>query len=1032
MSSATIGIDFGTTTSSMAWVDPRTGEAKVIKNAEGEEKTPSVVWFGADSVLVGTPAEQMLDDEDERQRVVRSVKRELVNAPTLALPGRRVNAVQVAAEVLKKLRRDAEDLHFQEPVTQAVVTCPAAFDALEREEIERAARLAGFAEVRLLAEPVAAALAYSRAGLGVGRHVLVYDLGGGTFDLALLREEAGGFELAMEPKGLRRCGGDDFDEALYDYFDEQAERQWGEPLNRQGRDLQFLRDCRKRKESLSAHDKVLFSCLVGEGRVFKQTLTRELFEGLIGGRIDTTVRLTGELVCAAEAQGFPVETVVLIGGSSRIPLVLRKLKEILPVEPRKWQHQDVAVALGAAYFGQGFWQAQPSDTQDFGTTAPKGHQEENCLPTDDVAAPISSSPEFPVLQETFSALEPQVVLIPQDIHGWSTEQVNALQRSVAQVLGLKLVFRVRLKDGTEGPEMVVIPPGAFLMGIPDSDDDAYLHEEEQPQHRVRIARPFAIGRCAVTFDEYDRFCTATARQKPDDRGWGRDRRPVINVSWHDAVAYCAWLSRQTGHTYRLPTEAEWEYAARAGTCTPYWWGDTISQGDANCGYGYDQFDNEQTVPVGSFQPNPFGLYDTVGNVCEWVKDVYHVTLLKDGYHHGYEGAPANGAAWGKPSDPGRRVSRGGSWNYAKSYTRVSARDPWEPNFRHGFIGLRLAQNLAFAHLLKPHAQEKKRSAPHPTVAPRSHSSAPPVSQEAVTVLDPQAAMIPQDIHGWSARKLIALQRSVAQVLGSKPVFRVRLKDGTEGPEMVVIPAGSFLMGAPDDDTRAGACEKPQHRVTIARPFAIGRYPVTQDEYERFCVGTGRGKLSTLRGRGGRHPATNIAWQDAVAYCVWLSQQTGQVYRLPTEAEWEYAARAGTTTCFWWGDDVHSIRGKASFEGNTTPVGSFKPNPFGLYDTVGNVTEWVQDSFHGDYVGAPSDGSEWLVADSERRGTGFFADLFDRRESRCWVLRGGSFCNGGYWAQSVSCRHIKNSPKGAPWDGMRLAQEISPGQQAKAW
>ncbi len=360
MSAPTIGIDFGTTTSSMAWVDPGTGKAEVLKNAEGEEKTPSVVWFGADAVLVGTPAEQMLDDEDERPRVVTSIKRELVNAPTLALPGRRVKAVQVAAEVLAKLRRDAEELHFQEPVTQAVVTCPAAFDALEREEIERAARLAGFTEVRLLTEPVAAALAYRRAGLGVGRHVLVYDLGGGTFDLALLREEAGGFELAMEPRGLRRCGGDDFDEALYDYFDEEAERQWGEPLNRQGRDLHFLRDCRKRKENLTAHDKVPFSRPVGEGRVLKHTLTREQFEDLIASRIDATVRLTGELVRTAEAQGFPVETVVLIGGSSRIPLVLRKLKEILPVEPRKWQHQDVAVALGAAYFAQDAWPERPT------------------------------------------------------------------------------------------------------------------------------------------------------------------------------------------------------------------------------------------------------------------------------------------------------------------------------------------------------------------------------------------------------------------------------------------------------------------------------------------------------------------------------------------------------------------------------------------------------------------------------------------------------------------------------------------------
>jgi len=355
MSAPTIGIDFGTTTSSMAWVDPRTGEAKTIKNAEGEEKTPSVVYFGERETLVGSPAEQMLEDESERRRVVQSVKRELVNTRTLALPGRRVKAVEVAAEVLKKLKRDAEDLHFHESVERAVVTCPAAFGPLERDEIERAARLAGFAEVRLLEEPVAAALAYSRQGLGIGRHILVYDLGGGTFDLALLREVDGSYELAMEPKGLPSCGGDDFDIALYEWCEDEALLHWGAPIDERGLDLQFLRDCRKRKESLSVRDQVQFSSLIGAGRVFKHTLTRDLLESIIGPRVEATVRLTGELVRTAMGQGYEVDTVVLIGGSTRIPLVQRRLSETLPVEPHRWQHQDVAVALGAAYFAQGLW-----------------------------------------------------------------------------------------------------------------------------------------------------------------------------------------------------------------------------------------------------------------------------------------------------------------------------------------------------------------------------------------------------------------------------------------------------------------------------------------------------------------------------------------------------------------------------------------------------------------------------------------------------------------------------------------------------
>ncbi|MCG6941340.1 MAG: formylglycine-generating enzyme family protein [Thiohalocapsa sp.] len=124
-------------------------------------------------------------------------------------------------------------------------------------------------------------------------------------------------------------------------------------------------------------------------------------------------------------------------------------------------------------------------------------------------------------------------------------------------------FLDTLKDGGEGPEMLWLPPGRFLMGSPDSDGMAF--EREKPQHEVRISSPFAIGRSPVTFDEYDRFCAATATDKPDDKGWGRGKRPVINVRWDDAIAYCQWLALQTGQPYRLPSEVEWEYACRAGT-----------------------------------------------------------------------------------------------------------------------------------------------------------------------------------------------------------------------------------------------------------------------------------------------------------------------------------------------------------------------------------------------------------------------------------------------------------------------------------
>jgi Sulfatase-modifying factor enzyme 1/TIR domain len=158
------------------------------------------------------------------------------------------------------------------------------------------------------------------------------------------------------------------------------------------------------------------------------------------------------------------------------------------------------------------------------------------------------------------------------------------------------------------PEMVTLPPGEFLMGSPESEEGRY--DREGPQHRVRIGSRFAIGRYPVTFAEYDHFCDLTKRKKPKDQGWGRGRRPVINVSWHDAQVYVEWLAKEAGKPYHLPSEAEWEYACQAGTTTPFSFGKTITPQDAN----YSESKLAKTIEVGSFAPNPWGLCDMHGNV----------------------------------------------------------------------------------------------------------------------------------------------------------------------------------------------------------------------------------------------------------------------------------------------------------------------------------------------------------------------------------------------------------------------------------
>ena len=174
------------------------------------------------------------------------------------------------------------------------------------------------------------------------------------------------------------------------------------------------------------------------------------------------------------------------------------------------------------------------------------------------------------------------------------ETAKLVNPAVQSILTPGQTFRDKLKSGGEGPLMVVIPAGRFLMGSPE--DEPGRSDNESPLHEVRIAKPFAMGVYAVTFDEYEVFTKLIGRDQPNDEGWGRGSRPVINVSWHDVQAYCEWLSQQTKHHYRLPSEAEWEYACRAGTRTSYYTGEYLDKNQAH-------FSDMRTVPVGSFSPN---------------------------------------------------------------------------------------------------------------------------------------------------------------------------------------------------------------------------------------------------------------------------------------------------------------------------------------------------------------------------------------------------------------------------------------------
>ena len=444
------------------------------------------------------------------------------------------------------------------------------------------------------------------------------------------------------------------------------------------------------------------------------------------------------------------------------------------------------------------------------------------------------------------------------------------------------------------------------------------------------------------------------------------------VFWADAVAYVEWLGKNTGKTYRLPSEAEWDYVARAGTGAARFWGD--GRDDA-CRYANtgDQTlramleveasprrffgcrdGHAYTSPVDSFTGNPWGFHDMLGNVRQWMRDCVHQTC---------QGAPDDGRWWDakEGGDRDQRVARGGSWSELPANVRATAHS-FEP------VGLRFT-DMGF-RVVQVDWGPAMRAWP---------------------------MMLVSVLLAWPA----GAQQPVAQ------------RDCPTCPELLRVAAGSFVMGAPvGEEEREGVPLQfrgrsvPRHPVTLGS-FRMGRTPVTRDELAAFVVATKRdmggsclglgadGKFHDIPGRDwrnpgfaqtGGHPAVCVSWLDAVAYVGWLGSTTGKTYRLPSEAEWEYVARAGTQTARFWGDgrdgacryanmSDQMLRTTLNFVNSfeqflrcsdghayTSPVASFAANPWGFHDMLGNVWQWTADCRHQTYEDAPADGSAWGASD----------------------------------------------------------------------
>lgn len=492
-------------------------------------------------------------------------------------------------------------------------------------------------------------------------------------------------------------------------------------------------------------------------------------------------------------------------------------------------------------------------------------------------------------------------------------------------------------------DFVRIPAGEFMMG-------SNARPDEEPIHPVKIDS-FDLSISEVTVSQFRTFVQATQYVTDAERighsfaccwrpkldiTWRNpgflqsDNEPVVAASWNDAVAYCQWLSDETGGDYRLPSEAEWEYACLAGERNE-------SEFPADSCAWYSENANGHTHQVCTKRPNQWGLFDMLGNAWEWTQDVYHAD---------YKGAPATGAAWITGGSEAQRgylkpgegsVLRGGGWGLSEkmhpvSYDiRITSRPVFGRDASCNNSGFRIARNIKS------------------------------VEKESDNVADRVRVLTVQGIDY----------------------------------EIVWLPKGDYLMGSDKGESE----NRPSHIIRFKHSFGIGKKEITVKQFRSFVDQTGyvteaektgkcwdsdfRSKHVTEKKSGlnwknpgfdqtENDPVTCITWDDAMAFCKWLSDKTNQNIRLPSEAEWEYAMCSKSEL-----NNAPSLNESAWYYDNsgftTHPVGQKIPNEYGIYDMLGNVSEWVMDIWYHDYSRAPADGSSLLGLPVTAR-----------------VIRGGSF------------------------------------------
>jgi len=632
-------------------------------------------------------------------------------------------------------------------------------------------------------------------------------------------------------------------------------------------------------------------------------------------------------------------------------------------------------------------------------------------------------------------------------------------------------------------KLISIPAGEFMMGSPATLPAQALSTRagfqlgyyqaatppgEQPQHKVRITKPFFMGLCTVTQAQYEAVMGVNPSR------YQGATRPVEMVSWKDAADFCAKLSAKTGRQVRLPTEAEWEYTCRAGTTGPWYTSETLSNKVANFRDYWGWAESEVyhgTTPVGSYPPNPWGLYDMLGNVQQWCQDWY------DGGY--YRVSPVD-----DPPGPDKgavHVARGGAWDGTvgdcRSAVRIdSIEAALERDWTRGFRVVCVCTPEEINTLPKPAELEAFNRVqvaalvvsallPPPAVKSPSAGTGPAPATKVPETLTQRLDGAYYHRASWkpakSPERLTPEKRKVTVLTpGGKAEKEIAYYKNALGMELVLVPAGEFLMGTAEDFFTGCAAytswhpspdkyavfadEKPQHKVRITKPFYMGSTEVTYEQYVAV-MGPHKTMFRSMFGRKyienrdfTKPPASELTWYDAAEFCKRLSAMTGRQVRLPTEAEWEYACRAGTTTPFYTGDrldhtqasiwpdwtDEDGIKDvppeKAGSYIHPVSVGSFPANPWGLYDMHGLFWEWCQDWYDPNYYKVSP------VNDP----TGPTGPVPDECRIMRKVLRGGSW--DGYPAETRSAIRLESrEPAGMAQNwGFRIVIECTP-QEIKA-